>query len=134
MSSEDIQSQNVTIKVLDKGLFRDTQVGQFEIDLAQIYFSNDQHVLEHQWVALNNPDSVDPNSIKGYIQMSIAVQGPGDSTVKLTDAGGAEETAVMMPASIRKKYKQIVISILHAENFAKMDMFGKIDPFIEISR
>ena len=27
MSSEEIQSQNVTIKLLDKGLFRDTQVG-----------------------------------------------------------------------------------------------------------
>jgi hypothetical protein len=58
----------------------------------------------HQWVALNNPDSVDPNSIKGYLQVSIAVQGPGDSSVKLTDAEGGEdeEAEVMMPASIRK--------------------------------
>jgi hypothetical protein len=68
-------------------------------------------------VALTNPDSADPNLIKGYLKMSVAVQGPGDSSVKLTDDEGvenSEEQQVMMPSSIKKEYKQVVISFIEA--------------------
>ena len=34
VSSDEIQSQQITLKVLDKGLFRDQMVGQFEMDLS----------------------------------------------------------------------------------------------------
>jgi hypothetical protein len=40
--------------------------------------------------------------------MSVAIQGPGDSSVKLTDDPGlenSEESQVMMPSSIKKEYK-----------------------------
>ena len=79
---------------------------------------NEQHALHHQWVALTNPDAKDYNAIKGYIKLSIAVQGPGDSSVRLTDSVGglenSEDQEVMMPASIRKEYKQVNISIIQA--------------------
>lgn len=34
LSSEEIQSQQITLKVLDKGVFRDQMLGQFEMDLS----------------------------------------------------------------------------------------------------
>ena len=94
---------------------------------------NDQHAIQHQWVALTNPDSADPNSIKGFLKVSVAVQGPGDSSVKLVDDEGAdtEEQQVMMPSSIKKEYKQVVISFIEAQKLPKMDTFGTIDAFIE---
>mgnify|MGYP002630424958 CR=1 FL=1 len=81
MSKDDISESNVTIKLLNKGLFRDKVIGIFDIDIANIYSMNDKHVLEHQWVALNNPDSETPNEIKAYLKVSINIQGPNDSSV-----------------------------------------------------
>jgi len=108
----------VVIQVLDKGFFKDKQVGIFELDVAQVYFTNDQHALHHQWVALSNPDGGSAADIKGYVKLSIAVQGPGDSSVRLTDAAGGvdnfRDQEVLMPASIRKEYKQVNISIIEA--------------------
>lgn len=36
-----------------------------------------------------------------------------------------------MPASIRKDYKQLSISIIEAQNLPKMDTFGTIDAYIK---
>ena len=37
----------LTIKVLEKSYFREKQVGAFDLDLARIYFQNDQHAIHH---------------------------------------------------------------------------------------
>jgi hypothetical protein len=58
---------------LEKGIFRDVLVGQFDIDISKIYLENDNHAILHQWVALNKPDSSNPSAVKGYIRASIAV-------------------------------------------------------------
>ena len=62
------------------------------------------------------------------------MQGPDDNAVRLTDADGLEDTSkqeVLMPASIKKDYKQIELSVIQAENFPKMDTFGTIDAYIK---
>ena len=38
VGSDEIGSQSVEIRVLDKGFFRDSMVGLFDIDVSQIYF------------------------------------------------------------------------------------------------
>ena len=47
MSSDDIASQSVEIRVLDKGFFRDSLVGLFDIDVSQIYFQQDDHAIHN---------------------------------------------------------------------------------------
>ena len=37
----------------------------------------------------------------------------------------------MMPSSIKKEYKQVVISFIEAQKLPKMDTFGSIDAFIQ---
>ena len=54
--------------------------------------------------------------------------------MKLTDDQGvenSEESQVMMPSSIKKEYKQVVISFIEAQKLPKMDTFGSIDAFIQ---
>lgn len=41
VTSDQIQAEILTIKVLEKGYFRDKEVGIFDMDLARIYFMND---------------------------------------------------------------------------------------------
>ena len=44
----------------------------------------------------------------------MSVQGPGDNSIRLTESPILEETDqhVLMPASIRKDYKQLKIGII----------------------
>lgn len=41
LSSDEIMSKNLRLSVKEKGIFKNSIVGTFEIDIAQIYFSND---------------------------------------------------------------------------------------------
>jgi hypothetical protein len=62
---------------MDKGIFKDTKIGEFDFDLSYIYFMKD-HLLLHKWLALNNPDSKDFAEICAYLKISIAVACSGD--------------------------------------------------------
>ena len=45
LSSDEIQSRNLRITILNKSLFRDKKVGEFDLDISSIYFMNEQHAL-----------------------------------------------------------------------------------------
>ena len=74
--------------------------------------------------------------MKGYLKISLAIQGPGDSSVKLTDTpiGTLEDSTnqeVMMPSSLRKDFKQLNITFVKGQYFSKMDGgSGWCDPYI----
>lgn len=103
---EDIEVATISIRVLNKGLFRDDLIGSYDFDITFVYFK-DKHTIQHQWIALNNPESDDFSEISGYLKLSINVQGPGDEQVQLDDQSGADaaDAKVMMPASIKKEFK-----------------------------
>ena len=62
---------------MDKGMFKDAKIGQFDFDLSFVYFK-DKHVMLHQWIALNNPDVEDYGKIQAYLKVSISVACTGD--------------------------------------------------------
>jgi hypothetical protein len=54
--------------------------------------------------------------------------------VALNDESGPEKTdeaEIMMPASIKKEFKQVKFRFLKGEKFPKMDQFGTIDAYIQ---
>ena len=44
----------IKLRLVDKGLFKNALIGEFEFDISQIYFKKD-HCLLHKWVALSDP-------------------------------------------------------------------------------
>jgi hypothetical protein len=135
LTSDDISSQLVAVKVLDKGFLRDKMVGLFDINVQQIYFQNDDHAILNQWVAITNPESVEKTEVKGYLQLSISVQGPEDNAIKLSDQVALHDTSdesILMPSSIKKEYKQLSISIVEAQDLPKMDTLGSIDAYVQL--
>lgn len=54
----DAESAKIMIKVVDKGMFKDKLIGQFELDMSYIYFMKD-HLLKHKWMAFSNPNTED---------------------------------------------------------------------------
>jgi len=60
------ESGKILIKLMDKGMFKDCLIGEFEFDMSFIYFKKD-HVLLHQWLALSNPHGDDWAAISCYM-------------------------------------------------------------------
>lgn len=91
--------ETICIKVMNKGIFRDELIGTYEFDITTVYFK-DKHAIQHQWIALFNPEGDDFSEITGNLKVSIAVQGPGDEQVQLNDQSGpdAADSVVLMPA------------------------------------
>jgi Ca2+-dependent lipid-binding protein len=62
------------------------------------------------------------------------VTGPGDENIQLVEEEGVEGTdtaVIMMPASIKKQYKQLYFRIFRGENLPQTDMLGTIDAYLE---
>jgi hypothetical protein len=125
-SVDEIESATLSIRLLDKGLFKDKVACQFDIDVAKIYSMSEgknKHVLMHQWMALINVDSVDPDDMKGFLKASISVEGPGDKAVKLQDDDpSTDESNVMMPPSIKRYLRQFRLTIMRMEGIPTMDV------------
>lgn len=54
--TEELEKAKVTIKLLDKGFYKDALIGYYEFDLTYIYQQKD-HALLHKWIILSNPES-----------------------------------------------------------------------------
>jgi hypothetical protein len=87
--SSKISLDTISIQVLNKGMFRDELIGAYEFDMTYVYFK-DKHAVHNQWVALMNPESENFSDIAGNLKVSIAIQGPGDEQVQLSDEIGPE--------------------------------------------
>ena len=99
--------------------------------MARVY-SEKRHTIENQWIALFNPESSNFSEITGNLKLSISVQGPGDEQVQLTENAALDDPnqLVMMPAQIKKEYKQLKIRFITAYGLPKMDRFGTIDAYV----
>ena len=77
VKARDAESNKVTIKLMDKGLFKDAMIGMFDLDLSSIYLK-ENHSIENTWLALNNPGSENYSEICGYAKVSISANATGD--------------------------------------------------------
>lgn len=141
----EFEVEKLKIEVMDHNTIgSDALIGEFEIDLVSIYFS-DKHSLQHQWVALSNYRK-NFEEIKGFLKFSASCVGPGDEqvalqaeTLKKGDGkqmfgggnGPMAEGKVLMPPQIQTKGQQLIVKLVRAENLVKMDSFvGSIDSYL----
>ena len=143
-SPAEFELEKLKIEVLDHNtLGPNALIGEFEIDLVSIYFS-DLHALQHQWVALSNFKK-NFEEIKGFLKFSASCVGPGDEqvalqaeTIKKGDGkqmfgggnGPMSEGKVLLPPQIQTKGHQMLIKLVRAENLVKMDFSGAIDAYL----
>lgn len=84
IEKRDAENGKISIKLMDKGLFKKEMIGMFEFDLSFIYLK-DGHVLEHKWLALNNPGADNFAEIMGYVKVSIEVTATGDEQAQIKE-------------------------------------------------
>lgn len=104
VEKDDAKKAKITLKLMDKGLFKETMIGMFEFDMSYIYFMKGK-LLSHQWLALSNPNSEDYSKVSAYMKVSIAVTCTGDEPVEIkVDNSGKENPNIMMPPQLNPKF------------------------------
>lgn len=133
---EDIEAAKISIKLMDKGYFKDAIIGLYEFDIAYIYFMK-EHSLMHTWLAMSNPSSDSFNEVSAYMKLSITIAATGDEQVQITEDNAPEtgEEKILTPASIRPEFYQVRFRFFRAEKLPSMDrnLFGgagSIDAYI----
>jgi hypothetical protein len=51
---------------------RNQIIGTFDFDVKRIYLETD-HMLEHKWIALNNPESSNFSEVSALLKVSVSV-------------------------------------------------------------
>jgi hypothetical protein len=100
---EDVETAKISLRVLDKRTFKDAVIGMYEFDMAFICFQ-DKHCMQHQWLALSNPEAKDYNEVCGYLKVSISVTATGEDQVQLTEDSGEGNSMILMPPAIKKEF------------------------------
>lgn len=124
---DEVEGAKISIRLLDKGYFKDALIGAYEFDLAYVYMMKN-HAMLHQWIALSNPEAEDFSEVAAYMKLSITVAAAGDEQIPIeVEPPGSGNDKVMMPASIRPKFFQVRFKFFRAENLPSMDtaLFGK---------
>lgn len=128
-----IESSKISLRLMDKGYFKETLLGLYEFDLAYIYFQQ-KHSLLHKWIALSNPDSESFNEVAAYMKLSLSVTTVGDEQIQITDDTNADSEDILMPPSIRPEFYQIRFKFFRAEKLPAMDRSlmgkGSIDAYV----
>lgn len=118
---EKAESGKILIKVMDKGMFKDCLIGEFEFDMSFIYFKKD-HVMLHQWIALSNPHGDNWADIAAYMKVSISVSCTGDEQTQITEDESLEEdTNVIMSPALNPSFYQIRIKVFGGCDLPMMD-------------
>ena len=104
----------IKLRLLDKGIFKNELIGEFEFDVSQIYFKKD-HTLLHKWIAISDPSGENYADITGYLKLSISVTCTGDEAIQITDdTNEIEDTEILMPPSLNPKFYQVKIRFFTA--------------------
>lgn len=101
----DLQNLKLTFKVIIKSVWKNVLIGLYEVDFSYIYFMKN-HMMEHGWLAISNPNSEDFSQIQGLIKLSISIHGENDNPMKLEmDPNLQGDTNVMMSSAIKPEFK-----------------------------
>lgn len=95
-------------------------------DLSSIYFQ-ENHKVEHTWVALENPDAEDFENMKGLLKISANCVGPNDNAQKLEPAFGPEpaKMKMFMSSNIKRTFNQLTISVIEAIDLPEFGVWSQ---------
>lgn len=77
LESEELGDAKVSLKLMDKSVFRDDMIGIYEFDLSYLY-GQPKHALLHKWIIMSNPESENFGAVTAQLKVSIVVTGEGD--------------------------------------------------------
>ena len=152
LAKESFEDGVVRVSVKDANFIigRKKMIGAYAFDATSVYFSKD-HEMYRKWVALMDDEDADDVGVQGYLKLSVSIIGPGDKPVVHDEeeelkeekkreilSGGDMTGLVLMPPTIKKSWKWVVVTVYRAENLPVMDgatvvTSSKTDALFEVS-
>jgi hypothetical protein len=132
--TEDLEKGKVTIKLLDKGFYKDALIGYYEFDLTYLY-QQKNHAMLHKWVILTNPESETFGEVTGQLKLSITVIGEGDEQIPIEEDPNPEKEDIIQPPSVKPDFYQVHFKFFTGQKIVPCDTnFGKnsTDAFIRL--
>jgi len=127
LDKDEFEEGLIRISVKDSGLLGETLIGSYSFDATYVYFQKN-HELYQSWVALLNEVDPSDEGVQGYLKLSVQVVGPndklvihreGDAPAKADD--GDIGSMVLMPPTVKKEKKWLVITVHCGDYFPIMD-------------
>ena len=134
LDKEQLEEGLVRISVMDYNTMKNTMIGSYAFDVANIYQSNKSHELYRQWVPLMDDVDEEDVGVQGYLKLSVSVIGPGEK-VKVHDldaelqeeiekenaAGGDLSSLLLSTPAVRKEWQYLVAKIYKCDGLPVMD-------------
>lgn len=125
----------MTIKLMDKGFFKDAMIGYYEFDLSYLYQQPD-HALLHKWIIMSNPESDNFGEVTGQLKISISITGEGDEQTAITDDPNPEKEEIIQPPQIKPKFYQLKFRFFTAQKIVPLDKVlvgkNKTDAYVRL--
>ena len=86
----------IEISVVDRRTFKDAVIGEYTFDCSYIY-NQENHCIEHQWIALSDPNDANFSDVTGYLKISASVAHEADKQIELGEDDSAGSESIMMP-------------------------------------
>ena len=119
-SVADLEATKISIKLMEKGTFKDAIFGLFEFDFSYIY-NMENRTMFHQWVALNDPGGADFSAVAAFLKVSCSIHGTDDKPIELGEDPNPDNDKCMMPAAIKPKFKQLKLHLIKGEHLPRLD-------------
>lgn len=115
LTTEDAQNYILKMTAKHQGFFMCDLIGQYEMPISKIY-NMEEHTMLNQELGLNDPEADNSNEIKGFVGVTIHVQGPDDEAKELTmvSAKVMMEKPPLIPTAIKKSYRQAYFRFYYA--------------------
>ncbi|KAG8459767.1 hypothetical protein KFE25_014330 [Diacronema lutheri] len=127
----DARATSIGLALYDVGGFgglRRTLVGTFSVQLAWLA-AQPKHELHRRWLGLERPGAP---GVQALLRVSLSVSVGREAAPSRADDELSDDELIVTPA-VRKKSHLVVVRVHRAVGLPKLDMFGTIDPYVEVS-
>ena len=135
-SQYQLDTEVLRVEVWDSDRIVDELIGQFELDLGQVWRSMD-HEIYRQWVALCPEPGGKFEGIQGYLRLSVTVLPEGTELKTVHDQIDDDELVdVLMPPSIEMVGATLHLNCFCGDGLPELDDFARsgrgCDPYIMV--
>ncbi|ETW06932.1 hypothetical protein H310_03043 [Aphanomyces invadans] len=126
---DELETATINVSLYDRNIVRpNTIIGTYQFDVMSIY-CRPKREMYRQWVALVDYKNKDDSGIQGFLLLSLAMVGPGESfpvhdttTTSAVDLTLVESPSMLLlPPAVEQHVHFLVVTVYVAEDVPPMD-------------
>jgi len=120
LNKNELEKAKISFRLTDKGFLANNMLGIYEFDMSIVY-ANPDHAMLHEWFALSNPKSEDYSEVTATIKASVAVAGPNDKQIAITEDPNLDFSSIHQAPQIANKFYELAFHFFQADKILSLD-------------